>query len=645
VLTVLYKSSNKPVSYIFIDNSESMIYKDSSNVRNLINKFIDNLKNQNTGNFKIFDFGDRIKKTNIDDYYYKANSGQTNFENIAKFIKESSDNINSAVILTDGNINSGSNALSNFSVLGIPVFTIGFTDTSVFRDISVKSIKHNTNIYKGNKTDITAIIYNYGFAGKSVRVKIYNGNNILDEKIITLSATNIDRVIFNYTPNKSGMSDCKVSVDLLTDESNRFNNEKHFQLNILENKLRVIFISSSPTNDLTVIKNAASSDSNRIISSYININNDIKYSSTPKINIDSADVLFLIGFPAKSSKKSEIDFVANLIKQRRVPFFLLINENTELSRENIFYNLLPFKLSERSNNVITVQAEFSKIDNLFFSDNNSESLSFWNNLPPVQYLNNKYSLNNSANYVAYGTSNNLPTKIPLIIYDNNAGIKSFIIFGENIWKWQLQNSSISKQNFNLFIDNIIKWLALKDNNNSLIINTDKTDYFRNEEITFNAELYDDKMQPVENAEINLELRDKSKSISAVFSPTGNGLYESILNAGLSGSVTFKATYKKNNGSVLTKTGKLFVQSDKVEFSKVGRNKEYLLHIAEQTSGEYFDSENFTDLFLKIKAIVKNHPGEKTIAVTYDLWSNYFSLIFIILLLSIEWFIRKTNHLK
>ncbi|PJA95741.1 MAG: hypothetical protein CO129_10130 [Ignavibacteriales bacterium CG_4_9_14_3_um_filter_34_10] len=645
ILTVKNKFTDTFFTYVFIDNSESMFYKDSNDVRDLMNKFIDDLNNSGIKNVKFFNFGRDIRETNILNYGFKPNSNQTNFENISRFIKKSEDKIGTAIILSDGNINSGTNSTSNFTNLGLPIFTVGFTDTLIFKDISIKNIRFNTNIYKGDNTTISAAIYNSGFTGKSIKVRLNKEDEVIEEKTVTLSQTNIDRISFNYIPSKSGDFNFTINTDVIEKESNKSNNKKHFQLNILENKLRIVFISDSPTNDFTILKSSAESDTNRIISSYININETDKYLSNPKINIDSADVLFFVGFPTKLSRNSNINFISNLIKEKRIPFFFLLNGETDLSKANSFVNLLPFDFHKTTNNKINIQADFNSPDNFLITSKNSQALSFWNNLPPIQYFANNYSVKGTAKIIAFGLNKSLPAKVPLILCDNSLGIKSFVMFGENIWRWKLQNSKTSKQYFDSFIDNIIKWLVLTDSNNNLIVNTDKSIYFRNEEMVFTAELYDEKLQPIEDGEINLALWDNSKSISTVFSPTGNGRYELNINSTFSGEVKYKASYKKEDGSFLIQTGKVIVNPDKVEFTNVGRNKAYLSNLAEQTSGEYFESESFKDLILKIKLINTNQSNGKIITTKFNLLSNYFPPILIVLLLSLEWFIRKTNHLK
>jgi len=171
ILTVINKFTDTPFNYVFIDNSESMFYKDSNDVRDLMNKFIDDLNNSGIKNVKFFNFGGDIRETNILNYDFKPNFNQTNFEYISRFIKQSEDKIGTAIILSDGNINSGTNSTSNFTNLGLPIFTVGFTDTLIFKDISIKNIRFNTNIYKGDNTTISAAIYNSGFTGKSIKVR------------------------------------------------------------------------------------------------------------------------------------------------------------------------------------------------------------------------------------------------------------------------------------------------------------------------------------------------------------------------------------------------------------------------------------------------------------------------------------------
>ena len=67
-------------------------------------------------------------------------------------------------------------------------------------------------------------------------------------------------------------------------------------------------------------------------------------------------------------------------------------------------------------------------------------------------------------------------------------------------------------------------------------------------------------------------------------------------------------------------------------------------LAQKTGGGFFTADNFDGIVEKLKndknfsSIQVSHKSE------YQLWNIYYILIIIILLLSIEWFIRKKSGL-
>lgn len=643
-LQIVKTKTQKPFIYVFIDKSKSMVVKDSGLISNSVKNILRNI--QSLGNdIKFFIFDSSASEIPLNDFNYQFNGNQTNFENIADLLQKNNDNISSAVILSDGNINSGNNSLDIFTKTGLPIFTVGLTDTASLKDIFIKNLRFNSNIYKGDETLISATIINSGFTGKSVKVKLYQEDHLIDEKIINLSATNINHVDFKYKPMKAGKFNFHVSVDVLKKESNRINNLKFFSLNILENKLRITILASSPSNDFAILKEAIESDTNRIVSSLININKENDFQHNKSFLFDSTDVFVLIGFPSISSSQSQISKVAGIIRNKKAPFFFLVNRDTEISKLNDFKDILPFHSISANNKILIVNAEFSELENIFISKKDKDEYSYWNNLPPILVRDYKYSLKNNIRIIAYSFGKSVNKKEPLILYTNENGIKCVSFLGWNFWRWTLQNSEYSKFYFNSFINNIIKWLSLHNSTKRFIVTPIKNNFYQNEEIILNAELYDEQMQPLFDQEINLTLKDKNNKVTSTFTSLGNGLYEARINSYFDGDVLFVAEYKDKQGKTLKQSGNISIIKHEIEMLNIGRNKNYLNLLSNKTGGEYYDIENYMGLLDKLKVINSNQPNKFTQISQINLNSNYLILVVIVLLLSFEWLIRKLNYLK
>jgi len=114
-------------------------------------------------------------------------------------------------------------------------------------------------------------------------------------------------------------------------------------LNVLDTKLKVCLVAGSPSADVSAIAKAITTDKNIQLRKIIQVStnkflNDVKTSA-----IDSADVLFLIDFPASGSPQNLIDKILYAVNNQNKPFFILLSNSVDFGRlkllENIFRSL------------------------------------------------------------------------------------------------------------------------------------------------------------------------------------------------------------------------------------------------------------------------------------------------------------------
>ena len=641
-LTVSFLSINSftPKTYIFVDNSKSISKMDSAESTNKVMNILKLVSNNKLDNFDIFTFGESIHRIDPNNFFYNPVEKFTNFKNIADRIKSAGDSINNAIIISDGNINNGSTSIDNFKELNIPIFTFGLSKKTNKNDIIIKDVSYNSFIYRNKTIEIKAVLFNDGFQNRKIRCRLYENKKLISEKDVVLSASNIDEVTFNYTPIEAGKKNLSVQTNILPDEVNRLNNQFNFQVDVIEDKLIIAFISSVPSSDFSIIKLACSSDTNRILFNYF-IEDDNK---TEKNNIalEKADIFFLVGFPSSNSSYSDASRVLNLISEKKKPFFLLVNNYTEFEKLSSLNKILPYSLKPTDGRVISKSILFNNSASSFINKNNVAENAFWNNLPPINMYN--FTINLESNSTVLATTSD-KGKNPLMIIGNKNGIKSFSLLGFDIWRWVLQNSDISKQYFSNFFDNIIKWLNASDIDDKFKVKPIKPFYYENEEIIFQAELYDDKFIPVENAQINLQVQDSSNHLKTVFDYKENGLYEARINSIFKGKVIYSAEVKNEYDKNLSASGSIKIEPIEIESINTGLNDNLLKNLSFATGGEYIDFINLKNTLKKLEEANSHVIKSFTSTNEIELRDNAIILIVLIILLLIEWLIRKLNYLN
>ena len=387
ILSLTKKIILDPVNLIFIDNSRSMKIDDGTNrtatVKNISEDIFNNMPGTQN---EVYLFGSKVRTLSEDSLEnLNFNDAVTNISQIFSGIKKEDKNYSSIVLITDGDVTSGSNSIYAAKNTGLPVFTIGIGDTTRRKDVEIKRVLYNSLLYVETPTTIEATIQHNGLSGKSVTVSLYEGNELKEQKNIILNNTGIQNISFNYTPESPGEKKLIISASPLEEEFTKENNRSVFYINILSNKVGVMILAGSPSTDLTFIRTTLESDNNLTVKSLTQISKEITEGKESANFLDSADVFFLIGFPSTENSSDLINKVATRIKEDKIPFFILVSNSTNVNSLSNFQTVLPFTIRTETGLSREVQPQVfeDQKDNPVIQNDAANILDAWDNLPPV----------------------------------------------------------------------------------------------------------------------------------------------------------------------------------------------------------------------------------------------------------------------
>lgn len=650
-LSLQKKLKIQPAHLIFIDNSKSISSVDKKDTLNQIITNLFNTKNLLKGNdIRIFSFGSEVNELkDFNKEQIKFNEKTSNLSKIFRLneiIKDGTKQVNPAsiTILTDGIITDGVNPTYQAEKLGLPVFIFAVGDSTKKKDILIKNVLFNENIFLNIPSTISVTINNFGYSNSPINVSLLEENKILDNQIITLNSSGVNTINFNYLPKQKGERKLQIKVDQLEDESNKSNNVYPFFINVSDDKTRIILVSGSPNADLTFIKKALETDDNYLVNSFTQIEPDKFLEQSFKSKLDSADILFLINFPNKFTSDELLNQIKNKLVNRKTPFFLMLNNDVDLNKLKQIENELPVNLENISDSYVKAQPDINFNSTEKFDLINNIADGDWNKLPPILYPPNMASAKAESRVISYIKTETNKMKLPLIVQRNLASSRSICFIGKEFWRWKLQTSIDNINLFDMLILNTAKWLSVNDMNRQFQVKTLKKFYSVMDEIEFIAEFYDDLLNPLNNGEIEIKISNNKELKNILLTELGNGLYEGKIRVNNQGDYSYTAFAKLNNKMLHTKTGRFNVGDIDIEMIDLKMNYEFLSELAKRTNGELFSPTEF-DLYLnKIKVLNKQTVSEKTTESQVRLWSNEILLIIAITLFSIEWFVRKQTGL-
>ena len=611
-----------------------------------MSKILDDLSNNvSSDNLIFYEFGNSVKEVDADSLkHLDFSEGATNIQQVFNSIKNSDKNIASVTLITDGVITSGSNPYYDAVNIGIPVFTIGIGDTTKRKDVLIKKVLHNDFIYAETPTKLIATISNQGFAGESVSAALYQDNNFVSKQDFILSNSGIQNITFDYTPQSSGEKKLSIELSRLKDEFTSANNKNIFYVNVLTNKIEVFILASTPCSDLTFIENSLKRDDNIELNSIVQLSGNKFLDKINYQKLDSGDVLFLIGFPSDKTPVELFNRVITKIRDNKTPYFITLSPDISLTRLAQLGDDLPFSISQNFKAYREVQPYIppDELSNPILQYNDENKIDGWNNLPPIPQLNAIFTAKLTSKTLAEIIVNNSIAKSPLILSSNFNGKKSIAVLARDIWKWKLQMAPKGLDIFDNFIVNSLRWLRANEEQKLVKIRTSKKNYSQGETIEFYGEIRDESLNPVSDAEVIINISSDSNKFETNMQNVGPGLYEGSIVINETGDFNFSAN-ANINGRVLGKAFGSF-NIGEIDIEQINPVMDYALVniLANDTGGEFYFPDNYSQLLSKLKDLKINSSKEKFITSEISLWSNPWMLIVSILLFACEWFIRKRS---
>jgi hypothetical protein len=188
---------------------------------------------------------------------------------------------------------------------------------------------------------------------------------------------------------------------------------------------------------------------------------------------------------------------------------------------------------------------------------------------------------------------------------------------------------------------MVQWTSGKTDRSKFRVNPSKKFYDEIEPVVIDAELYNDLYERINNADISFELKNpEGKTFNYQFNKT-NQAYQLNLGNLKPGTYTYEA--KVNGGAKMEpKRGKFMVKSLQTEALQTRADFKTLSGISEETGGAFYASQQLEELQ---KTLLQN---KEMTTVVYEqetlkeLLNQKWLFFLIILLLSLEWGIRKWN---
>ncbi|MDQ2177961.1 hypothetical protein [Marinifilum sp. D714] len=618
---------NKPVLIVAQDNSMSLkLGQDSSYYLNQYHKDLHELIASLQDDYEVrsLSFGEKVSALSELDF----NEPSTDYSSLFQFVKDNYGSVGNVQMLlaSDGLYNSGANPRYLSSDIGMPIHTIQLGDTLEINDVSIYSIKSNRIGFTNTKLPVKVGIKALNFKNKKLFVEIRNKTKLLLQDEINVAGENFYlEKDYLLDAEQKGLQRYSVKVSSAFPEYTLKNNTADFVVDVLDSKRKIVIAFDQYHPDIAAIKSA--------ILENFNFDCELLNLSQKQVSFEETNLIVLYQIP---SKRKNYQDLFKQIELAKIPTLIVVGASSDLNS----LNSLNLGVRLNSENEYYQDAVYMGNQNFSLFNLQSKEKNVFEKLPPIRTPFGDIKLNNESQILAYQKIKGVDTQYPLIAFGSVQDRKMGWIFGEGMWRWKLNEFQLfdSNNHFNDFVNRTIQYLALKVKKDQLIIRHDK-DYAEGNQVKIQAELYNDSYELINKLDLQFVLTNEDgKTYNYQFSRKEND-YDLTINSLKNGRYNYKVQtvgLSKN----LVRSGEFIVRSNTIESKRLQAETITLKQISESTNGIYFGS-------FDSKKIKTHFQNDKYIKPTISYESNYgnavsliYLLSFIIILMILEWFLRK-----
>jgi uncharacterized membrane protein len=571
-----------------------------------------------------------------------------------------------ALVFTDGRDVGQEDAVTAAAALGKPLFLVGVGNRTLFRDVSVRSVQAPPFAFKNVVAPLTATVAALGFANQEMTVSLKEGARVLSSQRVVAPSSDAEiPVNFSWTPGSIGSRHLSVVVDALPGEATSLNNKKDIVLDVGRDRFRVLYICGVPGPEYGFLRYQFKSDPAVELVTFVILRN-----TSNTMNIAESE-LSLIPFPSQ-------DVLINQVKS----FDLVVFEEFNYAQ----YGLLPSLVSAIRQKVLEGGAFLLMGGPIAFGEGSSYAIPTLSDMLPVQIGTPQIrTLKEPAKLILKTPSH------PIVRLDENAernqavwrglpalddvtllgdpkpgaqvlatvqngGKESPVLaawrFGKGrvavlsartTWRWSMLMGEKERRAdvYQRFWKNMVLWLTRSDEFKPVRVAIDGGVAHVGEPLRLRVWVYDDYFQPLSDADVHLSVSwSDGKSEPVTLHPETTGVFAADVTPSQLGHFAVTAIAARRGKRVGEDKLNAEITENLSEEEDLRPDFDLLKEMAQATGGVFMPLEQFTP------ALWKEFSGRANVGIGRKilLWNSPWLLMIVLILLGVEWWVRKRRGL-
>jgi len=618
-------SPQKPLVLIAQDNSES-IKLFNNKALSFGEGWGEALKQQLGDQYEVREFN--FDRDLHDGLSAKFDGKQTNISSAIHQLNERfvNQNIGALVLATDGLYNQGSDPRYEAKNLKTSIYTIALGDTVAKRDLLIGNVNYNKTAYLGNDFEVEVMTEAYQSKGENIRLSVTEDGKQVFSQTNPVSSDNFRKVIpLKLNADKKGIRKFTFNIAPVKNEISTQNNTETIYVEVLDAKQKILLLYDGPHPDISVIKQSIESNKNYEVKT--SLMSDLASSKL-------SDYSLLMLYQTASINSAPLQ---NFITKSKVPVWYVVGAQTNLAQLNVQQKAVQINSGRDEMQEVFAQpvAEFSLFT---LSDSTRNKIG---RFPPLLAPFGNYSSNNAGQVLFKQKIGEVPTPYPLLSFSDENGRRIAVLTGEGLWRWSLAEYQ-TYGNHNALEELLgqgVQYLTANSNHQRFRVYPSKNVFDEGENVILNAELYNDALELVNTPDTRIELKSRAgKNYSFLFTRNGQG-YQLDAGALPVDEYSYSAAAKLGNQS-FTANGLFTIKPLNLETRQSAADHLLLNDLSKQSGGKMLYPSQINQL----ADLIRKNENIKTVVYEDKHYSDLIDLkwifVLILVLLSLEWFMRK-----
>lgn len=599
-----------------------------------------------------------------------------------------SDNPAAAILFSDGQHTAKDNprlAAEEAKERGMPLFIVGVGDPSKPRNVSVNNIYVRQQLWQDEPTEIDAMIVAQGIDTTEVRVELIEQRvsdsdqavgegTVVQTLQIPLDRTSTRKTAqFSHTPKEAGRFIYRVRVEPLDDESDEADNAKSSSVVKVLNRerVRVLLVAGAPTWEFRLVQKLLARDKTIVVSCWLQtLDEERAQEGTRQItalpvtqeDLFWYDVIMLFDPNPQEFDQAWVELLKKFVGEHSGGLLFMAGPKHSGrfltgAQTSEFQKVLPVSFgdvgamevasllttNQRAWPLKVVQANADHPIMRFYP-NRQESLQRWETLPGIFWSFPSQGPKPTAQVLlehSDPTLRSVEGSRPLIVAGRYGSGHTLYLGMNGTWRWR--RAGRQAEFFDKFWIQSVRYLvegrSLEGRRRGRL-STDRDVYEVGEKVHIEAALQDPTYNPLDLPQVEATIQAGNDAPETIFlkpKPNQKGSYETTVTARKVNINTIRINIPSGDAEAAALELAFTVELPSVETSQVWLDRERLKDLANLSGGQYFEVNQLKDLAAAIPDKSQTIEVREKPDLLWDVRGMLFGLV---LLLGVEWFVRK-----